>query len=279
MQIDLTAGFSLELPDGDKASIWNDGDYEPVETALFQRELTPGSVVFDIGAHVGYFSILFSRLVGESGRVFAFEPDPINFSLLQRNLASNACHNVTVRQAAVSDRTGPAELFRCPFNSGMNRLYGSVICSSDHVAVNTVALDALAEELPTPDWIKLDVEGYELRALSGMRNLLRGSANPRLLVEFSPVISLEAGYSALELLEWMVELGFVAMDCHHGQWQPLAVERVREPILRIEKMWPNFYATLPGRSAEEMGMMGHQFLLDCGYERPMNENLLFRRMI
>ena len=85
--------------------------YEQLLTKLFKKEMKQGMIVVDIGAHIGYFTLLAARLVGETGRVFAFEPDPDNYSLLIKNVSVNGHDNVIPVQKAVSNKTGQVRLF------------------------------------------------------------------------------------------------------------------------------------------------------------------------
>src|SRR5690242_7217517 len=87
------------------------GDWEPFETRIVTLALQPGDVVVDDVANIGYYTLLFSRAVGETGKVYAFEPDPDNYAFLERNVAANGCPNVTLVPEAVSDRTGELRLY------------------------------------------------------------------------------------------------------------------------------------------------------------------------
>ena len=84
------------------------GTYEPLQCAAFERLVRPGHVVFDVGAHVGFYTVLSSSLAGPAGRVVAFEPLPANLRYLRRHLALNGCANVTVVPICVGDREGTA---------------------------------------------------------------------------------------------------------------------------------------------------------------------------
>ena len=92
--------------------------HEERTTALFKRVVRRGDVVLDLGANIGYFTLLAARLVGESGRVYAFEPEPMNFEYLKKNIAVNGYKNVLAYQKGVSGASGTAKLFVCPYDSG-----------------------------------------------------------------------------------------------------------------------------------------------------------------
>ena len=138
------------------------GIYERRTQRLFSQQLSPGDVVFDVGAHVGFYSLLASRLVGPAGRVVAFEPLPRNLELLERHFSHNATSNVTVVKAAVGERTGE-ERFAGKGEPSMGSL------AAEGELVDLVCIDDLVDrgDVPPPRLIKIDVEGAESRVLQG----------------------------------------------------------------------------------------------------------------
>ena len=163
---------------------------------------------WDVGAHVGFFTILGSRLVGERGRVRAFEPVGDNRARLAAAVEENGCGTVTIHALALSWKRGEAVL-HAHESSAMWSLAGE---GSEGVTVRCETLDSLGQ--PAPDLIKVDAEGVELDVLRGGRELLSG-VQPLLLVEFTtPALVEEArkllpGYR-FELLEgnhWLLRSG------------------------------------------------------------------------
>jgi FkbM family methyltransferase len=148
------------------------GSYEYEKRRAFERAVSPGSVVFDVGAHAGFYTLLASELVGSAGKVVAFEPLPHNLAFLRSHLELNAVGNVEVIEAAVSDVDGVAG-----FQDGLDSSSGS-ISSRGARQVATVSLDALVQEgkIPTPDFLKIDVEGAEMLVLRGARCILEEGA-------------------------------------------------------------------------------------------------------
>jgi FkbM family methyltransferase len=148
-----------------------------------------GDWVIDVGANVGHYTVRLSELVGDAGRVLAFEPVPDTFELLAANLAYVGAHNVSLFNVALSDDTAVMALSVPLFSSGLANFYCAGLTSTSPWPYNprtafdvfTVALDTLT--LPKPvTLIKLDVEGHELQALRGMARLLCRD-RPRLIVE------------------------------------------------------------------------------------------------
>jgi len=138
------------------------GFYEYEKQQWISREIRPNTVFWDIGANVGFYSLLASKLVG-SGKVFAFEPVPRNLSYLRKHLSLNCVTNVEVLPIAVSDRNGTSS-FELEETGYMGHL-----SSEGKITVPTATLDSLVEEgkvLP-PDYVKMDIEGAELLALCG----------------------------------------------------------------------------------------------------------------
>ena len=90
---------------------------------MIKQEVKEGNNVIDIGANIGYFTLLFAKLVGPNGKVFAFEPDPTNFSILKKNIEENNYDNVILSQKAISDKTETTKLFLCKFSNGMQNVF------------------------------------------------------------------------------------------------------------------------------------------------------------
>ncbi len=143
------------------------GSYEREQTALFARYVLPGSTVFDIGAHVGYYTLLGARLVRGEGRVLAFEPDPRNAHFLRRHVALNRLENVVFCEAAVGDFHGTAN-----FAQGTGSGTGHLSDSGD-LRVPIRRLDDVVRERGVwPTHLKIDVEGAELQVLRGSGDVL-----------------------------------------------------------------------------------------------------------
>ena len=169
------------------------GVWEPAETALCQRLMRPGMRVVDAGAHAGYYSVLFSHLVGASGGVIAFEPEPANFRMLLANLLLNDCGNVEARPLALAQGRGAEFLHLCADNPGDHRL--APVPGRARIEVETIDLDSALAGAPL-DFIKIDTQGAEPRTLAGMANTISVNRE-RLgcLMEFAPGLLQLAGVS------------------------------------------------------------------------------------
>jgi len=178
--------------------------YEPQVVKALIEHCKPGMVACDIGAHLGYFTLLLSRLVQPGGYVYAFEPFTENYRRLEKTIRINRLSNVLIRPLAVSNKCGNA-YFRESLSSCMGRIVWGHNGTYDGVhqplCVHTVSLDEFAdrERLKKIDLIKMDIEGEELNALLGMQRLLT-NGRPTIvcevhagLVERSEVISFLEG--------------------------------------------------------------------------------------
>jgi len=145
------------------------GSYEYEKQRTFATLVRPGDVIWDVGAHVGVYTLLASVLVGASGGVVAFEPFPDNLRFLYRHIAMNRLRNVAVVEAAVSDRRG--EGFFAPGSSSST---GRLDQTNGTLRVRCITLDDALGEMtcPPPAVIKMDIEGGELQALRGGQKLL-----------------------------------------------------------------------------------------------------------
>jgi FkbM family methyltransferase len=143
------------------------GTYEPEQTRCFAEQLRPGWTLFDVGAHVGYYTLLGAALVGSAGRVISFEPNIRNNRFLRRHIAMNGLQQVRVEDAAVADSGGMAR-----FEAGTGSGTGHLV-EHGGMAVPAVRLDDYCGETGLqPHAVKIDVEGAELKVLRGAESLL-----------------------------------------------------------------------------------------------------------
>ena len=148
------------------ANFWL-GTYEREKVEAFYREISPASVVYDVGANVGIYTVLACRAVGPSGRVFAFEPVAANLEFLRRNVGVNRFSNCEIVPAAVSDKNGAVS-----FASGGGSCLGKISDRGEY-SVPSLTLDSfVAAGHPLPRLMKIDVEGAEAAVLAGARESL-----------------------------------------------------------------------------------------------------------
>lgn len=170
-------------------------DYEP-ELTYLDRLLSPGKVFVDGGANFGIYTVVASKLVGNSGVVLSFEPSPENFAILQRNVELNKMENVKVFCSAISDRDGTTRLYHIDNAPNSYSLGKDVNPTTDYEEISTVSLDSVLqrEGLERVDFLKLDVEGAEELVLRGAKSLF-SRMRPIVLFEVSESATKRLGLS------------------------------------------------------------------------------------
>jgi FkbM family methyltransferase len=162
------------------------GSYETTIQKTLAELLCEGGTFYDVGAHIGFISLIAARLVGESGAVFAFEADPENAGRLEQHVLRNGFTQITVFPLAVWSRSGTLRFQRASEFSSHNQ--GSVVGSCGEagapgiIEVNAQSLDAFAESHRSPALVKIDVEGGEVEVLRGAERLF-SKARPALICE------------------------------------------------------------------------------------------------
>lgn len=208
VQTSAAAGdFSIEVLAGDEIGrfLYLYGLWDLLGTRLVQGFLRSGMTVLDVGANIGYYSLLSARMVGSAGLVQSFEPHDEIRERLTRNVARNGLQNIVVRPEAVTDRTGTVDFFRSAdaSNQGISTTVEGPALSAYRleerpVAVPAIRLDELADGLEGPiDLIKIDVEGAEPAAFAGGERLLSADDAPLVLFEayeLGPTAAVLSGY-------------------------------------------------------------------------------------
>jgi len=193
------------------------GIWEPNLTGWIVERLKPGDAFVDVGANVGYFSLLAAKLVGPRGRVVAIEASPEVFKLLRRNLELNRAYNVRAVNVAISDREGRAQLYPGPKGN-----LGKTTVAKDWAQKENLKLGTTVRTLPLPAvleedeikavrLIKIDVEGHEWEVISGMVSVLE-SCRPEteVFVEVNPAALLAQGKTCEDFISMFTLRGFHA---------------------------------------------------------------------
>ena len=177
-------GCKMHLIEGDTPiteSIMETGQWEEKTTKFIKDNLRPGQVFVDVGANVGYYTLLASKLVGPKGKVYSFEPLHNSWSILSKNLEANKCKNVVVFYSALSDKP---ELKIKLFGANAPGQYSIIPNHEDSIEVNNYVFDTLnKKENIVPDMIKIDVEGAQMQVLEGMKDILATDRELTIIVE------------------------------------------------------------------------------------------------
>ena len=217
--VELPGGLQMLVPpDSVSSRSYTTGTYERDVTAIVRQVVKPGMTAVDLGASVGYYTLILSSLVGVDGRVFAFEPDPEAFSYLSRNVEQNRISNVEAISNAVSARTGVMQ-----FTQHQGTARNAVVRWDTHVpaihdpisspsylhVVSTTLDDFFGSKgWPSVHLIKMDIEGSEYAALTGMRLLARRNPTLALVMELNPHTMKRSSTTAEMLRDILLELGF-----------------------------------------------------------------------
>ena len=219
--------------------------YERNEISLIRHICKPGQVVVDVGANVGLYTALSGILIGPSGKVFSFEPDPESFGFLQQTVLINNLKNVHLVNAAVSKSAGKALLYTSSQNRGDNRLYDCKE-SDGSVEVDTLCLDDYLDfmKITEVDVIKIDVQGYEGHVIESLERTISRSPKLKMLMEFFPSGLSSAGTDPLLLLKKLHESGLTLYERKSNNCFP--------PILDIDR----FVGGMRGRAYTNILLLG-----------------------
>lgn len=226
-------GFALYVQEGDSAvgkHIKHSGSYEPHVTAVFARELKPGRNVLDIGANIGYFTMLAAKLVGPAGSVIAIEPNPANVKLIEASRRVNAFANVTIVQAAAGRTLGLLMLNTSYSNGTTAGLSEELAGLLDATTVPSLAIDDLVHADRHIDFVKIDIEGAEYNALFGAQETLR-RCKPVIVSEFAPTAMQPiSGVTGPEYLRFLFGFGY-AIAVIEKDGSPLDCARDIEKVM------------------------------------------------
>lgn len=193
---------NLNNPEHERYYFYGDHD-ERYEVNNLKRLIMAGDNCWDIGANIGFYTLLFTTLTGPKGQVIAFEPAQTTGEYLKKNIKLNQHTNVQVIEKGISDQAGTAQLFSS--NTALAEGTASILKQtgevSETIAIDT--LDNLADTLPSPDFIKIDIEGLQNEALKGGMKILR-QAKPMIMLE----IDRDEPEKNVQLAHIIKELGY-----------------------------------------------------------------------
>lgn len=186
------------------------GQWEPFESNVFSRLCKPDDVFMDLGANIGWYSVLAAQLVGPEGHVVAVEPDPINIRVLETNAAVSDPHGVIkIIKAAVSDETVEKNFYKSKSNLGDHRLFSDG-SPREVISVSVTTIDAILSSWTgnLPNILKSDTQGSEASILRGAERYISMGWRPIMILEFWPFGLEKAGDNPFELWLRLVELQY-----------------------------------------------------------------------
>ena len=183
-------------------------NYEFNETNLVKKIIKPGWTVMDIGANFGWYSIHFSKLVGQSGSVFSFEPIPETYSELNSNIKLNSCQNVKAFNLALGNKDGTIS-FGVPNFDGGSGASSEFLKYSKRIQTTMRKLDDIIKEqkINKVDFIKADIEGGELNMLKGAEKILE-YFRPKILIEIVDMHCQRFGHFPLDVYQFLINKGY-----------------------------------------------------------------------
>jgi len=199
-------GHRMFLDSLDSLNLSAPGVYEPFEVKIVKEIIKNGDTVLDIGANIGYYTLIFGRLVGPSGKVIAFEPDPDNFAILKMNVKMNGYKNIILINKAVTDRTGKINLYISEKNKADHVIYNT------HEGRRSIEIEAIRldnffkNDNIKINLIKMDIQGAEGGVIRGISSLLHD--NIKIITEFYPYGLELFGSNAEEFLNFFIKQGF-----------------------------------------------------------------------
>ncbi len=202
-------GHKIFLDHKDSLRLSTRGYFEPYISELMRKEVKKGDIVVDIGANIGYHTLLMARLVGEKGKVYAFEPHPDNFELLKKNVEINGYKNVVLEQKAVGDKKGKINLYLDEEGKSVKHsIVRHDYTKNAPIKVDLINLDSYFKNNTAVNFIKMDVEGAEHYAIMGMSNLLGKNKRINMILEFTPTYLEKLGIRPEEHIKLLRDLGF-----------------------------------------------------------------------
>ncbi|MEO6081336.1 MAG: FkbM family methyltransferase [Steroidobacteraceae bacterium] len=190
--------MDLETPDLVSGIIYVTGAWEPAITRFVSERLRPGDIFVDVGANIGYYTLMAAKIVGNHGRVHAIEASPTIFDRLRQNVAMNSLRNVQLIQAAAAGSPGQLAIYRAPqSNLGHSSTVPEVAAAGQHEFEAYVRADTLSTLVGPDLWnarfVKIDVEGAENQILAALLDDLHRFQGTEWLVELTPRDSTAAG--------------------------------------------------------------------------------------
>jgi len=251
--------------------------YESHEMEVVKREVHPGDVVLDIGANIGYYTLMFAKLVGNEGKVFAFEPEPENFSLLKKNVEINGYQNVILIPKAISNKNDLIQLYLCESNKGMHRIYNSVCCNSS-IEIESIRADDYFNSSHQINFIKIDIEGAEYAAIQGMQNILTQNQNIKIMTEFSPLALFEYGIDPRDYINTLLKYDFTLFSIGENL-ELIESEKLLSQLTTLKVVLEQFVTEEPdlksrAYSIEKLVQILTDRLSENNYTRPLYENFL-----
>ena len=222
--------------------------YVEEQTNFFKENVKEGDIVLDLGANIGYFTCLFAQLVGKTGKVFAFEPDPKNFDILKKNVEINNYQNVVLEQKAVSNKKGEIKMYLSDSPKD-HRIYDTED-GRESIEIECITLDEYFKDFDyNIDFIKSNIQGADYAAFEGMKSIYEKSKSKIVAaIEFNPGMIKQFGGNAEEFLDKLLSDNFKLYDL---RWHEKIIPITKEKMLKLyneENKKGGFLLCIPSNS-------------------------------
>lgn len=185
-------------------------EYAIFDIKLTDKEIKKGDTIIDLGANIGFWTLYFAQKVGKTGKVFAFEPEPTNLELLQKNVKENNFENIIIENKAVSHSNNKLKLF-LSYEANDHRIYDPGD-NRKSIEIESIRLDDYFKSDEKIDFIKSNIQGADFFAIKGMPNLIQRSKKLKIMIEFYPELLREFNADPGEFLTTLQDFGFKLYD-------------------------------------------------------------------
>jgi len=218
--------FKIYLDEKDTLGLSLGRIHEQHITELVKKTIKKEDVVVDLGANIGYFTLIFSKLVGPKGKVFAFEPDPTNFAILRENVLINKCSNVILIQKAVSKISEEGIMYLSENNKGDHRIFDSGD-NRKKITIETISLDDYFKDSSRINFVKMDIQGSEILALRGMKEILeKNKKHIKILAEFWPNGLKKAGANPKDFFNILKKYNFIFFENREIDYDLIPIKNI-----------------------------------------------------
>ncbi len=215
------------------------------ELKLLEKYVKPGDVVLDIGANIGYYALILSELVGKKGRVHCFEPDTKNYGHLEK--ATLPSGNIFINNKAAGSKTETIKIYTSKNLNVDHRTYKPEEYDQEFaieaISMDDYVLKDLKEEGGRVDFIKMDIQGFEMQAIQGMEKLLKKNTDLKIISEFWPYGLKKAGSSITEYFNFLTEHGFICYLLKKNSLEKLSLEKLPSLESLGEEHYFNIFAS------------------------------------
>lgn len=227
------------------------GFHEKNSTKQIKKILKHGMKVVEVGANIGYYVLIEAKLIGKDGFIYAFEPSPGNFELLKRNIALNRYKNVEIYQKAIGSESGTSKFFvanRSNLSSLIKREdWIGLYDDNNGIDVEVIKLDEFLKDKKV-DLVRMDIEGYELEVLKGLKHTLSNYNYPKyFFIEIHSELLHKQDYSAGEIIRYLENFGYSVNKSFYRGSSEVSVDNTRDLLVHpyLEKgYWETFFELL-----------------------------------